>query len=831
MKIVYLPEGADLDALSSAFGVQKIFEDAYLLKPSKLSKKAGGAFKRFKHLFRIVEDVPQEPFDLVLVDNQHLPETIKNFNDLIVYDHHPKEISNYRGKIEEVGAATTLVVEEIIQKGEDINPEEATLLALGIYEDTGNLTYEGTTPRDLKALAWLLEKGANLREIREFSLEKFTKDQIEAVSQILSSVEKFFLDGLTVAIATARLEKYQPDLNSLLYEARDLKEADAFFVIVEAEGKTYLFGRSQTPKIDAGKILSLIGGGGHPQAGALKVENVPAERLKGLLVKILMGQTVKVKVSEIMSRPPFTLSAQTPVNVALEELIKRGFANAPVVDERGKLLGVVSKKALLKVVKIYPNAKVEEFMSRDVVSLKEDAFLWEAEEILTRLGQKLIPIVRDGRVVGVITRLDLLQRMREDTAPLKTSGRKIDLPRHLKDLLKDIGAIANGKGFRAYLVGGAVRDILLGKEVWDVDVVVEGDAIDVARSFAEKYGVNLHPFDEFGTAHIKVKGVKIEFATARRESYPAPGSYPQVERASLKEDLFRRDFTINAMALSLNEGDFGTLIDLFGGLKDLKEGIIRVIHTVSFVEDPVRILRALRFAGRFGFRLSKNTEKLMKSAIEKGLLKNAPVGRVSNEIRLALREDRLLEILRLYKKFRIFENLFEGFSWDRDLEDRLEKLKRVVNWHSLEFPQERPDYGWIYMVLILSKLEKSKGLKILSSLSAPAWARETYTFLKERFNSTVQKLRTATRPSQVYFDLKGLRIGELLLLMTVEDISQKVRIFLEKLRKVKVPPEEVERLKAKGLKGKDLGKALEEIKASIMDKADHNLLPTGGLSL
>jgi len=188
--------------------------------------------------------------------------------------------------------------------------------------------------------------------------------------------------------------------------------------------------------------------------------------------------------------------------------------------------------------------------------------------------------------------------------------------------------------------------------------------------------------------------VKIEFSTARRETYPRPGAYPKVERASLKEDLIRRDFTINAMAISVNPEDYGTLIDYFGGMRDLKDRIVRVLHPVSFIEDPVRILRAIRFAGRLGFRLSRSTERLLRQAVNLGLLEESPRGRIMNEIRLALREDRLLEI------------------------------KKIVDWHSLEFPSERIDYGWIFLMLILSTVKPETSLGFLADVSAPAWVRD-----------------------------------------------------------------------------------------------------------
>jgi len=819
-KLVVLSEGADLDSLSAAYGVLKLYPDAYLLKPKYLSKKAGEVFKKYRSRFRVIEQLP-ECFELVLVDTHFFPEEIpkEKVKRVLVYDHHPTgDVEKFEGKIEKVGAATTLVVEELEKKGINISPDDATLLAFGIYEDTGNFTYEGTTPRDALALAFLLEKGANLREIREVVMETYTPEQIEAVGKIVKSIEKIFLNGKKVSFATAVLEKYQPDINTLLYEIKDLKESDAFFVIIEAEGKTYVFGRSQSEDIDVGEILSHFGGGGHREAGAVKLENVSAERIKELIKAFLRRRHVKLKVKDIMNAPPFVLEEHASVKDALSELSERGIANAPVINREGKLVGIISKKALLKLVKLYPEEPIELFVNRDFYTLSPEAPVWEAEEILTKFGQKLIPVVEDGTVVGVVTRLDILQAVKEDLEKLKEKRRKVKVSENIEKIAKEVGEIAKEKGYRAYIVGGVVRDILLGKEVWDVDFVVEGNAIELAKELAKRYGVNVHPFPEFGTAHLKIGKLKLEFATARRETYSKPGAYPKVEPASLKEDLIRRDFTINAMAISVNPGDYGTLIDYFGGLRDLKDRVIRILHPVSFIEDPVRILRALRFAGRLDFKLSRSTEKLLKQAVNLGLLKEAPRGRLINEIKLALREERFLEILELYRKYRVLEEIIEGFQWNERIIQKLYALRKVVDWHAFEFPEERIDYGWLYLLVLISNLDYEKGKKFLEEMSAPSWVRETYKFLKFKLEGLRKKLKETKENYEVYKLLKPFHTSLLLLLMPEEDLKEKVRLYLEKLRKVKVPREKVEELKNQGLKGKELGEKIEELKREIMNK-------------
>ncbi len=820
-KITVLCEGADLDALSAAFAVQKLYKDCYLLQPKYLSKRAGMAFREFKHLFRVVDSLPEE-FVLILVDSRYFPSDIpkEKVKDIVVYDHHPfGDIEEFEGVVERVGAATTLVVEKLRRKGISLSPEEATLIALGIYEDTGSFTYEGTTPRDTEAVSWLLSQGANLRTLRKYILETFTKEQIDIVRNILSSVEKIYINGKEIAVATAVLEKYDPDINALLYEVKDLKEADAFFIIIEAQNKTYVFGRSQTEDIDVGEILSAFGGGGHRAAGAVKLENVSSSRIKSLLISQIKGLSPpKLKVGEIMSSPAFLLSAYLSVKDALAELSERGFANAPVIDREGNLIGIVSKKALIKLSKLYPEESIGEFVNKDYTVLKPDSPVWEAEEILTRFGQKLIPVIDKGIVVGVVTRLDILQKMKEDLGQLKAYRKRVKIPTSVEDIVRCIGETAQKMNYRVYIVGGVVRDILLGKEVWDLDFVVEGDAIEIAQRLSDLWKIDFHPFPEFGTVHMKKEKIKLEFSTARRETYPKPGAYPKVEKASLKEDLIRRDFTINAMAISVNPEDFGTLLDYFGGVRDLKDKIIRILHPVSFIEDPVRILRALRFEGRLGFKLSKSTERLLKQAVNLGLLEEAPRGRILAEIRLALREDRLIEILSLYRKYRVLEHVIKGFRWNAHLEDKLLKLKKVTDWHSLEFPQERVDYGWIFLMLILSTVKYEVSVEFLKGVSAPAWVRENTARIYRDLEFFKKGLKSAQKNSQVYKLLKGVHISLLLLLMIEQDIRDKIKVFLEKLRYVKVPTEKVEELKSQGIEGRKLGMEIEKIKLDMMDQ-------------
>jgi tRNA nucleotidyltransferase (CCA-adding enzyme) len=182
-----------------------------------------------------------------------------------------------------------------------------------------------------------------------------------------------------------------------------------------------------------------------------------------------------------------------------------------------------------------------------------------------------------------------------------------------------------------YLVGGAVRDRLRGARPADLDLVVEGDAREAAATVAERLGGEVVDWERFGTAEVRAPSLplSVNFATARRETYPEPGALPEVEPASIEEDLARRDFTVNAIALTL-PGE--TLLDPHGGRADLEAGIIRVLHDGSFVDDPTRLLRALRYEARLGAKLDEHTEKLAREAIEARALDTVSGKRIRDEL-------------------------------------------------------------------------------------------------------------------------------------------------------------------------------------------------------
>jgi tRNA nucleotidyltransferase (CCA-adding enzyme) len=211
-------------------------------------------------------------------------------------------------------------------------------------------------------------------------------------------------------------------------------------------------------------------------------------------------------------------------------------------------------------------------------------------------------------------------------------------PVELAALVNNAVAIAGERKQPLYLVGGIVRDLLLGQtnQAFDLDIVVEGDAIRLAGEFAEKVGGKLVAHLMFNTAKIELGKWTIDIAMARTETYARPGALPAVTSGTLKTDLFRRDFTINAMAISLNPDNYGELIDLYGGLKDLNNKSIRVLHDRSFIDDATRIWRAVRYEQRLGFQIEPETLSLLKRDLP--LMKTVGGYRLRHELELVLKE-------------------------------------------------------------------------------------------------------------------------------------------------------------------------------------------------
>lgn len=342
------------------------------------------------------------------------------------------------------------------------------------------------------------------------------------------------------------------------------------------------------------------------------------------------------------------------------------------------------------------------------------------------------------------------------------------LPRNVVMLLRELGGLADEKGVALYLVGGVVRDLLLRRENWDLDLTVEGDGIAFARLVADRYGAGLALFERFATARLTLpKGLKVDIASTRRESYAKPAALPDVQPASLQEDLYRRDFTINAMAIQVNAAQFGQLHDPYHGQRDLRAKTIRVLHEGSFIDDPTRIFRAIRFTERFGFRLEPKTRRLLKQAAATDMIAKLSGPRLANEMFLLMQERDPTRAIGSLTRLNLLRFLHPRLRHGKQAHRLVTTLPRALAWWKQQCPGDPVDRALLGLMALLSDagssiLERVAQRLQLSSLQATSveWASD-----KTTRAAKILLGRSEIRPSQIYHLLVNMPHEALVLLV------------------------------------------------------------------
>ncbi len=671
MEIITTHQEAEFDSFASMVAAKKLYPGARLVfsgsQERALREYLRGSPRRYG-ISRARTLDPAQVTRVVLVDTRRRDRigplaavVARPGVEVHVYDHHPASAEDIAGAvevIEEVGANTTLMVELLRRRNLSVSPEEATLLALGIWEDTGSLTFASTTPRDLQAAAWLLEQGANLNIVADRIARDLTPEQVRLLNDLLRSLRRKVVRGVEVGVATASRPGYIGDLSLLAGKLREMENLGALFVAERMGARVYVVGRSRVGAVDAGAVAARLGGGGHPTAAAAAVRESRLAPVAARLMAALRETVVPPRLAREIMTHPVTAVEGTATLAAARRLHQRtGVHVLPVVDG-GRFLGLLHRPSTEKAVRHgFGENAVTDYMSSGVETVAPDAPFSRVEQVMLGRGQRFLPVLRAGRLVGAITRTDYLRALRAEAARAAPGGSWRRAPPrevHRRDvralirervtpavqaLLTVIGGEAEAAGLRAYLVGGWVRDLLLHEENQDLDVMVEGDGIAFARRLGERLGGRVHAHPRFETALLALAdGTKIDVATARAEYYESPGALPAVVHGNAKMDLLRRDFTINALAIALNPERFGTLLDYFGGLQDLHDRVVQVLHSLSFVEDPTRVFRAIRFEQRLHFRLGDSTHRLIHDAVDKGLFETLAGPRLFGELSLILKE-------------------------------------------------------------------------------------------------------------------------------------------------------------------------------------------------
>ncbi|HUS69199.1 MAG TPA: CBS domain-containing protein [Anaerolineae bacterium] len=744
MEIVTSHENTDFDGLASMLGAVKLYPKAIPVLPQRLNRNLQDFLALYGDEFPFArrEDIPRGRIRLmIVVDTQSIP-SLKGLSDeteVRFIDHHPLERelgSRMTFHSGDVGSTTTLLVEQIFQSHINVSPVESTLLLLGIYEDTGSLSYPGTKALDARCAAWLLEQGANLEVVNEFLHRPLSESQRQLYRTLVEAAEFHEFSGHTVVVAVAGAEDYLEEISTLAHKLRDLYEPSALFLIVDLEANVQMVARSSSDAIDVAKITRHFGGGGHSKAAAALIRDRTVAETREQLLRVLESEVrPSTTVADLMSHGVYTLSPDTSVAEAAQVMRWYGHEGFPVVAEHGRVLGMLTRREIDKALQYERgDAAISHYMRKGEIVVAPSDPVEHLQDVMIQHDVGQVAVVEDGEIVGIVTRTDLIKLWSKPSVP-EPSGHLAEqvrsaLPPSVLDLLLRASGLASEMGFSLYVVGGFVRDLLLGKPHLDLDIVVEGDAIALARRLSEAVGGRVHSHFRFGTAKLIFDSENaafpfVDFTTARREFYEYSTALPQVERSSIKQDLYRRDFTINTMAISLNEDTFGELLDFYGGERDLREGLVRVLHNLSFIEDPIRMLRAVRLEQRLGFRMEEMTEELISDALE--WLDRVGGERIRQELYAVFEEDEPGKPLRRLSRLGILQQISPLLAWDDWLEQRVVDFHRAASyWQGQASVQPSrgadsrlPTVAMIYLALLSLRATEEEVLKLAIRLRLP----------------------------------------------------------------------------------------------------------------
>jgi len=759
MDVITTHINADFDSMASMLAAKKLYPEAVLVFPGSQERSLRDFFihstlysfdvERIKNI-----DLPQVR-RLILVDTRQISrigkfsEVLSNPDlDIHIYDHHPPSSEDLHGSLEvisEVGATVTLLLDILEKRGIEITPDEATVMMLGIYEDTGNLTFPSAKEEDFKSAGYLVRKGANLSILSNVITKELTAEQVFLLNDLIQSATRYSFHGIDVVIAQASVDRYVGDLAVLVHKLKDMENLDVLFVLVRMEDRVYLIGRSRLEEVNVSEVATEFGGGGHPTAASATVKGMALPEAHDRLIKILKEMVrPKKAAADAMVYPVKTIESKRTLEEAGEILTRYNLDILPVLQDE-KVIGLISKEVVERAE--YHGLKsslVKEYMTTDFSMVSPETPFSRVQAIIIGQNQSFVPVVEKGRLVGAISAGDVIRVLQVEmmksekgasvfeSQPLYGRKKMISkfmkerFPERIHNLLMEFGKVGDALGYAVYGVGGFVRDLFLRMENFDVDIVVEGDGIRFAEEFEKKFPCRIRTHRKFGTAIILFPdGLKVDVATARWEVYDSPAALPTVESASIKMDLYRRDFTVNTLAIQLNPKAFGELIDFFGGVKDVKEKTIRVLHNLSFVEDPTRVFRAIRFEQRFGFQIGKHTQSLMRNAVKVGFLERLSGGRVLSELILILQEEDPLPALKRMKDFNLFHFLHPGLKFDEQAEALCEQIHHVIAWFDLLFLEQRYERWLIYFYGLIDSLKEGAREELCQRLAMNDRIRKT----------------------------------------------------------------------------------------------------------
>ncbi|MFW6119668.1 MAG: CBS domain-containing protein [Petrotogales bacterium] len=730
MKIITTHPNPDFDAFASAVAAQRIYPDHEIvvsgLMPKQLTDYLGTYFPSLSyHQLNKIELKNIE--SLIIVDCHELNRIPKEIIDktegkIFFYDHH--DIStDLDGMFKARGSCTTLLCELLRDNKINITSTEATFFEASIYRETKKFLLMTTSSQDLKIAGWLLNNNASLEVVSNYVEKELNNYQKKILESIINKVESFELNGVKVGISLLKLKEFPSNIIEIAENAYNQLGYDNLVLAFSKSTKMVLIARYRREEIDFKDVFKEASMSVHPYITYAHAEIKDPERYIEQIKKRIKDNAFEfVTVEDIMSSPVRTVLGEMPVREASKIMENTGHSGLPVIKEN-KVVGVITLKEVQKAMKHdFKEKKVEELMNTKLVTVKKFDSVNKALQKMIENDVGRILVLDEGILSGIITRTDIMRSgfiskkssyksfEKKSSPPITVNVRellKARIPSRILTILRFIGIVGSEINMPVFVVGGFVRDVLLNRKNYDVDIVVEGDSMTFSRTFKKYFEVKIVNHPEFLTSSIFFKnGFRIDVTTARTEFYEKPAVLPNVEVSTIRKDLYRRDFSINAMAIKLNQEEFGLLYDFFGSRRDLSKGLIRTLYNLSFVEDPTRILRAIRFEQRFGFSIEQRTLEMLKHFTEEGYIEHVTGQRIREELEKILQEhDPFKGIKRMYE----LNVLQHVFSKARITPKKLVCLKNIINrlknYYHIDIKPKL--FYMIVMILYVDSTEKS----------------------------------------------------------------------------------------------------------------------------
>lgn len=800
-EVIAAHTNTDFDAFAAMVAARKLYPRAALCLGGAVNRNVREFQALYADLVPVVDpaDLELDAVErLVMVDTVHAnrlgelaPLCEREGLQVVVFDHHEYEGPTPPFVAEEnlvtaaTGSLVTLMLRIVSERGIPVTPFEASLFAIGIHEDTGSLTFSTTTPADAEALAFCMRHGADPALIEKWLTSALTPAQRHTLAVALDSCERLEAPGVEVLAAALHEELYVEGVSVVAHRVMDLTGCDAFFLLVAMESRVFVTARSRGGRVDVAAVLAAIGGGGHAAAASAVVKDRTLDAVLGDIRAALPPAVAPLRlVGEAMTPGFHSVSADETVDAAAVACRRLG-VDGLVVADGDRLVGTVALADLDRAAGHgLGHAPVKAVMMSRLATVREDEPLDHAARVVAEGELGWVPVLRAGRARrGTPRRGDVVGSVSRGAVAAGRLGAALDGPPPgagniaarlaglgLDDVFAHIQAVA-AEARGVYLVGGAVRDLLLGERHVDLDIAVEGDGIALARALAARLKGHVRAHEKFGTAVVVAPdgsdgGLRVDIASTRSESYDFPAALPKVEHASIRSDLARRDFTMNAMAVSLKPETWGTLFDYFGGLRDLEARRIVVLHNLSFIEDPTRILRAVRYESRYGLRMDRHTLNLARACSAMDLIGDLSSARLRDELVLLLDEPRVDFALRRLEELDLGPSIHSRLragAEERSLIRRSDALRRRHRLQA-EVPAWRLRLVWL--------------LRDLDPEEVAAWARRMRIRRRDAevleralvvANRLVARVARGASDADVYDLAEGQPLEAVLVAMTLDE--------------------------------------------------------------